>query len=62
MAEIELNVLTGQWLNKRIDNIEGVRTETSAWNELQEQQKREVRLIGNSQRMPEQNQNAFIRH
>ncbi len=31
MAEIELNVLTGQCLNRRIDNIEDVRKESKAW-------------------------------
>jgi len=31
IAEIELNVLTGQYLNRRIDNIEDVRRETTAW-------------------------------
>ena len=31
MAEIELNVLTGQCLNRRIDNIEFVRKEVLAW-------------------------------
>ena len=31
MAEIELNVLTGQCLNRRIDNIEEVRREALAW-------------------------------
>lgn len=31
MAEIELNVLTGQCLNRRIDNIETMRTEAKAW-------------------------------
>jgi len=31
MAEIELNVLTGQCLNRRIDNIEDVRKEVDAW-------------------------------
>jgi hypothetical protein len=31
MAEIELNVLTGQSLNRRIDNIEIVRKEAAAW-------------------------------
>ena len=31
MAEIELNVLTGQCLNRRIDNIEEVRREAVAW-------------------------------
>lgn len=31
MAEIELNVLMGQCLNRRIDNIETIRKETIAW-------------------------------
>ena len=31
MAEIELNVLIGQCLNRRIDNIETVKTESAAW-------------------------------
>ncbi len=31
MAEIELNVLTGQCLNRRIDSIEKVRAAVSAW-------------------------------
>jgi len=31
MAEIELNVLTGQCLNRRINNIEDVRKEVTAW-------------------------------
>jgi hypothetical protein len=31
MAEIELNVLNGQCLNRRIDNIETVISETKAW-------------------------------
>ena len=34
MAEIELNVLTGQCLNRRIDNIADVRKETEAWQEF----------------------------
>ena len=34
MAEIELNVLIGQCLNRRIDDMEVVRTESSAWQEL----------------------------
>lgn len=34
MAEIELNVLTGQCLNRRIDNIEDGRKETEAWQEF----------------------------
>lgn len=33
MAEIELNVLTGQCLNRRIDDIAIVRKETAAWQE-----------------------------
>jgi transposase len=31
MAEIELNVLNGQCLNRRIDNIETIKEETKAW-------------------------------
>lgn len=31
MAEIELNVLMGQCLNRRIDNIEGITDEVQAW-------------------------------
>ncbi len=34
MAEIELNVLTGQCLNRRINNIEIVRKETAAWQKF----------------------------
>jgi len=34
MAEIELNVLTGQCLNRRIDDIEVVRKEVLAWQEV----------------------------
>jgi len=34
MAEIELNVLTGQCLKRRIDNIEVVRKETGAWQKF----------------------------
>ena len=31
MAEIELNVLSGQCLNRRIDNIETIERQTTAW-------------------------------
>lgn len=31
MAEIELNVLLGQCLNRRIDNIEKIKSEAAAW-------------------------------
>ena len=34
MAEIELNVLIGQCLDRRIDNIEVVRKESAAWQEF----------------------------
>ncbi len=34
MAEIELNVITGQCLNRRIDDIEVVRKESRAWQEF----------------------------
>ena len=33
MAEIELNVLIGQCLSRRIDDMEVVRNESSAWQE-----------------------------
>lgn len=33
MTEIELNVLTGQCLNRRINNIDEVKKEVSAWQE-----------------------------
>jgi len=39
MAEIELNVLTGQCLNRRIDNIEEVRREVTAWQEYRNNKK-----------------------
>ena len=42
MAEIELNVLTGQCLNRRIDNIEDVRRETTAWQEYRNRHKSNV--------------------
>ncbi len=42
MAEIELNVLTGQCLNRRIDNIEDVRRETTAWQEYRNKRKSNV--------------------
>ena len=34
MAEIELNVLTGQCLNRRIDDMEIVKKEVAAWQEF----------------------------
>ena len=34
IAEIELNVLTSQCLNRRIDNIETVKKEVTAWQEF----------------------------
>ena len=39
IAEIELNVLTGQCLNRRIDNIEDVRREAIAWQEYRNNNK-----------------------
>ncbi len=33
MAEIELHVLMGQCLNRRIDKIETMKIETKAWQE-----------------------------
>lgn len=43
MAEIELNVLTGQCLNRRIDNIEEVRQETIAWQSHRNNKKSTVK-------------------
>jgi len=37
-----LNVLTGQCLNRRIDNIEDVRRETTAWQEYRNKRKSNV--------------------
>jgi len=34
IAEIELNVLTSQCLNRRIDNIETVKKEVASWQEF----------------------------
>ncbi len=33
MAEIELNVLMGQCLNRRIDNMEEMKVEVNAWQQ-----------------------------
>jgi hypothetical protein len=42
MAEIELNVLIGQCLNRRIDNIEDVKTETAAWQKFRNNRNEKV--------------------
>ncbi len=42
MAEIELNVLTGQCLNRRIDNINTVRKEALAWQEFRNNKEAKV--------------------
>ncbi len=42
MAEIELNVLGGQCLNRRIDNIETVKTEVNAWVKYRNQKKAKI--------------------
>lgn len=34
MVEIELNVLTGQCLKRRMDNIEVIRSEALVWQEF----------------------------
>jgi hypothetical protein len=61
MAEIELNVLTGQCLNRRIDKIETVKDEVAAWLEFRNN--KNAKVIGNSlQRMQELNYLGFIRH
>ena len=42
MAEIELNVLISQCLGRRIDNIEEVRQEVSAWQECRNNKQAKV--------------------
>ena len=42
MAEIELNVLNGQCLNRRIDNIETVKDEVKAWCESRNNMKAKI--------------------
>ena len=42
MAEIELNVLTGQCLGRRIDNIKEVRQEVYAWQEYRNNKEAKV--------------------
>lgn len=37
MAEIELNVMIGQCLNRRLDCIDKVRHEVAAWQRLRDQ-------------------------
>lgn len=43
MAEIELNVLTGQCLNRRIDDIEIVRREVQAWQNFRNNKNAKVK-------------------
>jgi len=42
MAEIELNVLMGQCLNRRIDNIATIRKETRAWEKDRNNKKAKI--------------------
>jgi hypothetical protein len=42
MAEIELNVLTGQCLKRRIDNIDDVRKEVIAWENHRNNKKAKI--------------------
>ena len=42
MAEIELNVLMGQCLNRRIDNMATIRTETKAWEKNRNNKKAKI--------------------
>jgi len=43
MAEIELNVMTRQCLNRRIDNIESVRSELKVWETARNNAKSKIR-------------------
>ena len=42
MAEIELNVLNGQCLNRRIDNIRTIEKETRAWQKYRNNKEAKV--------------------
>jgi len=42
MAEIELNVLHGQYLNRRTDNFKEVRREVRAWTEIRNSKKSKI--------------------
>jgi hypothetical protein len=42
MAEIELNVLMGQYLKRRIDNFTTIREETEAWQENRNNKKAKI--------------------
>ena len=42
MAEIELNVLMGQCLNRRIDNIITIRNEVKAWEQNRNNKKAKI--------------------
>ena len=42
MAEIELNVLMGQCLNRRIDNMAAIRNETKAWEKDRNNKKAKI--------------------
>jgi len=42
MAEIELNVLMGQCLNRRIDNMETIRKEVKAWEQHRNNKKSKI--------------------
>lgn len=43
MTEIELNVMTRQCLNRRIDDIDKVRAELKEWEAMQNNAKRKIR-------------------
>lgn len=43
MAEIELNVLTGQCLNRKIDNMDTMKTEVQAWQNHRNNKKAKIR-------------------
>lgn len=42
MAEIELSVFTEQCLNRRIDTIEALQKEASAWHEARNQRQKGI--------------------
>ena len=42
MAEIELNVLMGQCLDRKIDNIETIKKEVNAWQNHRNNKERKI--------------------
>lgn len=61
VAEIELNVMISQCLSRRIDNIEELREEVSAWQAARDQLEARVKTGISPRKTRESNSNVFIR-